>query len=106
MESYLQKVRSGGEPTKIIKLADRLDSTRHLNSKSKKKQRVYWESTLEDFAPIFKELNFPYRQFFEQEYKRLWEETAPEVKKGLVLNFEKDGGRHEKGNIEEEKQRT
>ena len=106
MESYLQKVRSSGELTKIIKLADRLDSTRHLNSKSKKKQRVYWKSTLEDFAPIFKELTPPYRQFFEQEYKRLWEETAPEVRKGLVLNFEKDGGRHEKGNIEEEKQRT
>ena len=30
LEAYLQKVRSGGEPTKIIKLADRLDSTRHL----------------------------------------------------------------------------
>ena len=85
MDVYLQKIKSGGESTKMIKLADRLDSLRHLSSKNKKKQRARWKSTLEEFVPICKDINPSRWNFFYREYQKLWEETDPEVKKGLVL---------------------
>ncbi|MBT9131496.1 MAG: hypothetical protein DDT41_01802 [candidate division WS2 bacterium] len=69
----------------MIKLADRLDSLRHLNSKNKKKQKARWKSTFEEFIPVCKDINPSRWNFFYREYKKLWEETDPEVKKGLVL---------------------
>lgn len=85
MDVYLQKLKSGGESAKMIKLADRLDTLRHLSSKNKKKQRARWESTIEELIPVCKDINPSRWDFFYREYKKLWEETDPEVKKGLTI---------------------
>ncbi len=80
---YIDKIKNGGEAVKIIKLADRLDSTRHITSKSLKKQKAYWKSNFNDIFPICKNINSSYWDFFYREFKLLWEKTSSNIKKEI-----------------------
>ena len=80
-EKYIDKIKNGGEETKIIKLADRLDSTRHISSKSFKRQKAYWKSNFDDIFPVcMNNINPSYKEFFYREFRKLWTNTAPDIK--------------------------
>jgi CHAD domain-containing protein len=82
-EKYLNKIKNADEETRILKLADRLDSTRFIKSKSLKKQRAYWKSNFEDIFPICRNINALYWNFFYLEFKKIWDKSPSVVKEGL-----------------------
>lgn len=85
VEQYLEKIKQNGEPAKIIKLSDRLDSTRFLDLKNKKKQRAYWKSNINEIMPVCMDISLPYIQFFYAEFKKLWNKMDTDVKEGMEL---------------------
>jgi CHAD domain-containing protein len=83
VEQYLEKIKQIGESAKIVKLSDRLDSTRYLDSKNKKKQRAYWRSNITEIMPVCMDISPSYSQFFYNEFKKLWDKTDPDIKEGM-----------------------
>ncbi|RZN63919.1 MAG: CHAD domain-containing protein [Candidatus Methanoliparum thermophilum] len=84
-ESYIEKIKMIGKDAIILKLSDRLDSTRYIDSKSNGDRRKYWKITIEDFLPLGKTLDKDIFYFFYNEYKKLWDNSSKDIKEGLVF---------------------
>jgi len=84
-EGYVEKIRSEGKKAITLKLADRLDSTRHLNSKNSNDREKYWKTTIRDFLPLGKEIDEDVWHFFYTEYKKAWDRCLPEIRE--KMNF-------------------
>ncbi|MBI3946715.1 MAG: HD domain-containing protein [Armatimonadetes bacterium] len=51
--AYLEQVRAADIPTRILKVADRLDNASHLHlSPKREKRRTYWEETRDHYLPL------------------------------------------------------
>lgn len=82
-ENYIEKIKAIGKDAIILKLSDRLDSTRYIDSKGNGDRKKYWKVTIEDFLPLGKMLDKDVFYFFYNEYKKLWDGSSVDIKEGL-----------------------
>ncbi|HIH40498.1 MAG TPA: CHAD domain-containing protein [Halobacteria archaeon] len=82
-ENYIEKIQMIGNDAIILKLSDRLDSTRYIDSKGNGDRKKYWKITIEDFLPLGKMLDKDVFYFFYNEYKKLWDGSSDDIKDGL-----------------------
>jgi len=82
-ENYIEKIKKIGKDSIMLKLSDRLDSTRYIDSKSNGDRKKYWKITIEDFLPLGKILDKEIFSFFYDEYKKLWDATPDDIKEDL-----------------------